>query len=117
MFDRLLSRACMPPAQLQTAALACVYLAAKLHEMYPITTVHIKQYFSEICVAEDIRRAEVNILCYLGWDIDSFTACGFIRAVMQLVPDAAIADALVVSAEAYFRLAVLGAWQWLPRGP
>ena len=98
----------MLPRQLQTAALCCVYLAAKLHETYPLTMTHIRRYFSEICVADDIRRAELNILCYLGWDIDGFTACGFIRAVLLLVPSG-VAASLSTTAEAYFRLAILGA--------
>jgi hypothetical protein len=108
--DRLLSVVVVPPAQLQTAALACCFLAAKLHEPAPITMQQVRDYFSEIASAEDVRRAELNILYHLGWDVNSVTALAFMRGVLALIADAGVARDLREHAEAMHALALTGGW-------
>lgn len=42
LLDRLLAGVAVPPEQLQVAALACIYLVAKMHERKPLRTSRIR---------------------------------------------------------------------------
>jgi hypothetical protein len=110
-YDRLMSAALVPVAQLQTAALTCMYIASKVLERRCIRMSHIRRYFGEVCTGEDLRRVELNILYYLNWDVNSFTALDFMRTVLQLVPDSAVQDMIQQYAEGYHRLTLLGTHQ------
>lgn len=108
-FDRLLSKVAVPLEQLQTAALACLVLAAKKNDSpSPIRMPHISKYFHNVCTANDMRRAQLNILLYLGWDLNAFTPVDMMRALLHLVPDLQLQDKLEQEGEAIFMHASLG---------
>jgi len=109
-FDRLLSAVVVPSPQLQTASLACLFVAAKLLERRPLSMRQIKKYFAEIASCDDVRMAELNILFYLRWDTNAFTALDFIRTALELVPDAELRSEIQKRAEAVHRAAMLGEW-------
>lgn len=108
-FDRLLSVVVVPAAQLQTASLACLFIASKLLERRPLTMRQITRYFAEIASSDEVRMAELNIVFYLKWDINAFTALDFIRTALQLVPDAELRSEIQQSAEVLHKAALLGA--------
>lgn len=108
LFDRLLSIMEVPAAQLQTAALACIFMSAKLHEPCAISMRQIREYFSEICTANDVCRAELNILFKLHWDANTVTALAFIRSTLSLVVDPALRAGLLADAELAHLEAMMG---------
>ena len=108
LFDRLLAAVAVPPEQLQVAALACIYMIAKMHERRPLRLADVRDWFSAICTPEDLKRAEINCCHFLGWDLTAFTSLGFARSVLQLVPDAALCRSLTEKAELFATLALVG---------
>lgn len=52
--DRLLSAVVVPSAQLQTASLACLFIASKLLERRPLSMRQVAKYFREIASPDDV---------------------------------------------------------------
>ena len=60
--------------------------------------------------------AELNILHYLHWDANAFTALDFLRTALQLVPAPELRASITARAEAAHEAALLGAWRRLGGG-
>jgi hypothetical protein len=107
-FDRVLSRAVVPPGHLQLAALACISLAAKQHERSPLSKQDL-EIFAEICSPQQLRLAEQNMLFSLDWDANTLTPLAVIDLLLSLVSDHAVSGQIRKSAEGFFDIAVDGA--------
>lgn len=107
-FDRLLSAVVVPAEELQTASLACLLIASKLLDRAPLSLRHVERYFSAIASRDDVCMAELNILYYLHWDANAFTALDFMRTALQLVPDADLKSRILSRAELAHEAAMLG---------
>ncbi len=115
--DRLLSAVVVPSTQLQTASLACLFVASKLLERRPLSMRQIAKYFRDIATPDDVTLTELNILFYLRWDMNAFTTLDFVRTTLQLVPDPEIRTEIAKRAEAMHTAAMLGALRRArPRG-
>jgi hypothetical protein len=83
-------------------------MSSKLLERRPLCMRQIAKYFAEIASCDEVRMAELNILFYLRWDTNAFTALDFIRTALQLVPDPELKSEIQKRAEAVHRTALLG---------
>lgn len=100
-----MSKAVIPAAQLQVAALSCICLASKQHERHPITGKDL-DIFINICTAKDLRIAEQNTLFTLQWDANCCTPLTFMDLLLTLVSDNNIITMLRKTAEDYFDIAI-----------
>jgi hypothetical protein len=86
-------------------------LASKLLDAAPLSLRHIERYFAAIASREEVCMAELNILHYLHWDANAFTALDFLRTALQLVPAPELRASITARAEAAHEAALLGAWR------
>lgn len=85
-FDRVCSKAVVEGPLVQSVALACIFLSSKLLEMRPLEMRHVTKYFLAICSPDTLRKHEKQVLGYLNWDANCFSAVSFMRHVLLLVP-------------------------------
>lgn len=65
--DRLLSAVVVPSAQLQTASLACLFIASKLLERRPLSMRQVAKYFREIASPDDVScKQKTSGFCVAG---------------------------------------------------
>ncbi len=100
-----------PPRLLCSLLQACLLLASKLLDAAPLSLRHIERYFAAIASREEVCMAELNILHYLHWDANAFTALDFLRTALQLVPAPELRASITARAEAAHEAALLGAWR------
>ncbi|KAK9889476.1 hypothetical protein WA026_004750 [Henosepilachna vigintioctopunctata] len=84
-FDRFLSiRPDVPKNQLQLVGVTCLFLAAKLEEIYPPRVTEFSYVCDGACSPDDILNCELLILNSLGWDLSLMTPSDWLNLYMQL---------------------------------
>ncbi|CAG9856936.1 unnamed protein product [Phyllotreta striolata] len=84
-FDRFLSiRPDVPKNQLQLVGVTCLFLAAKLEEIYPPRLSEFSYVCDGACGPEDILACELLILNSLGWDLNVMTPSDWLNLYMQI---------------------------------
>lgn len=84
-FDRFLSiRPDVPKNQLQLVGVTCLFLAAKLEEIYPPRLTEFSYVCDGACSPEEILSCELLILNSLGWDLNIMTPSDWLNLYMQI---------------------------------
>ena len=81
LFDRVLSQAFVPAELLQGSALACMFLASKLHERHPLALRDISSLAGMADPQKTINELEMKILCLLRYDVNSFTVANCVAVL------------------------------------
>ena len=101
----MLSSCVVPASQLQTHALACLLIASKQFERYPLGGRNFS-VFADICDVPQLHTAELNTLYRLGWDVNSFTPTAFVKQLLQLISHSPTAEAVSALSQALCELAL-----------
>ncbi len=81
LFDRVLSHAFVPAELLQGSALACMFLASKLHERHPLALRDISSLAGMAEPQKTVNELEMKILCLLRYDVNTFSPATCLAAV------------------------------------
>ena len=81
LFDRVLSQAFVPAELMQGSALACMFLASKLHERRPLALRNISSLAGMTDPQGTVRDLEMKILCLLRYDVNAFTVANCLAVV------------------------------------
>lgn len=91
--DRYLSRADeLPKNQLQLLGITCLFVAAKVEEVYPPKLAELAYVTDGACSDRDMLLKELAVLQVLNWDITPLTVSGWLNLYLQLVYAADAAD-------------------------
>ncbi|XP_968851.2 uncharacterized protein CycE isoform X1 [Tribolium castaneum] len=84
-FDRFLSiRPDIPKSLLQLVGITCLYIAAKVEEIYPPNLNEFSYVCDGACQSKDMISCEVLILNSLGWEVVLTTPTDWLNLYMQL---------------------------------
>jgi hypothetical protein len=84
-FDRFLSiRPDIPKSLLQLVGITCLYIAAKVEEIYPPNLSEFSYVCDGACKSKEIVSCELLILNSLGWEVVSTTPSDWLNLYMQL---------------------------------
>jgi G1/S-specific cyclin-E1 len=81
---------------LQLIGITCLFLAAKVEEIYPPKIGEFAYVTDGACTDDDILQEELVILSVLDWHITPITVIGWLSCYMQV--KAATRDSLLVNA-------------------
>ena len=81
LLDRVLSQAFVPSELMQGSALACMFLASKLHERRPLALRDVNSLAGIADPQKTINELQMKILCLLRYDVNSFTVANCVAAV------------------------------------
>ncbi|XP_018320665.1 G1/S-specific cyclin-E1 isoform X1 [Agrilus planipennis] len=79
----------IPKTQLQLIGVSCLFIAAKLEEIYPPKLSEFSYVCDGACTNAEILACEVLLLNTLGWDVNPMTPSGWLNLYMQIHYDAA----------------------------
>lgn len=83
--DRYLSRvSSIQKNQLQLIGITCLFIAAKIEEIYPPKLSELAYVTDNACTEQEMLDQEVRILTKLRWDVQPYTCTGWLTLYMQL---------------------------------
>lgn len=83
--DRYLSmKPNVPKTQLQLLGVSCLFIAAKLEEIYPPKLSEFSYVCDGACTDNQILSCEILLLSCLGWDVNPMTPSGWLNLYMQI---------------------------------
>ncbi|XP_033202361.1 cyclin E [Bombus vancouverensis nearcticus] len=74
----------VPKNQLQLIGITCLFIAAKVEEIYPPKIAEFAYVTDGACTEEEILGKELVILKGLGWNLSPVTAPGWLNIYMQI---------------------------------
>ncbi|KAH0548430.1 G1/S-specific cyclin-E1 [Cotesia glomerata] len=74
----------IPKSQLQLIGITCLFIAAKVEEIYPPKIAEFAYVTDGACAEDEILRKELVILKGLGWNLSPVTPTGWLNVYMQL---------------------------------
>ncbi|KAF7399049.1 G1/S-specific cyclin-E1-like [Vespula maculifrons] len=74
----------VPKSQLQLIGITCLFIAAKVEEIYPPKIAEFAYVTDGACTEEEILGKELIILKGLGWNLSPMTAPGWLNIYMQI---------------------------------
>ncbi|KAK2576779.1 hypothetical protein KPH14_005423 [Odynerus spinipes] len=74
----------VPKNQLQLIGITCLFIAAKVEEIYPPKIAEFAYVTDGACTEEEILGKELIILKGLGWNLSPVTAPGWLNIYMQI---------------------------------
>ncbi|XP_043500130.1 G1/S-specific cyclin-E-like [Polistes fuscatus] len=74
----------IPKNQLQLIGITCLFIAAKVEEIYPPKIAEFAYVTDGACTEEEILGKELIILKGLGWNLSSVTAPAWLNTYMQI---------------------------------
>lgn len=86
-FDRFLSSKMMKinKAHLQLIGITCLFVGAKVEEIYPPKIGEFAYVTDGACTEDDIIKQEIILLKALDWDISPVTIMGWLSLYMQVI--------------------------------
>lgn len=83
--DRYLTaRPSVPKTQLQLLGVACLFIAAKLEEIYPPKLSEFSYVCDGACTEAQILTCEILLLNILGWEVNVMTPSSWLNLYMQI---------------------------------
>nr|XP_022901310.1 G1/S-specific cyclin-E1 [Onthophagus taurus] len=84
--DRYLTiRSSVPKTQLQLLGVSCLYIAAKLEEIYPPKLSEFSYVCDGACTESEILACELLLLNTLTWDVNPMTPTSWLSLYMQIL--------------------------------
>ncbi|XP_063977631.1 G1/S-specific cyclin-E1 [Diachasmimorpha longicaudata] len=74
----------VPKSQLQLIGITCLFIAAKVEEIYPPKIAEFAYVTDGACTEEEILGKELIILKGLGWNLSPVTPPGWLNVYMQM---------------------------------
>ncbi|OXU27807.1 hypothetical protein TSAR_006197 [Trichomalopsis sarcophagae] len=74
----------VPKNQLQLIGITCLFIAAKVEEIYPPKIAEFAYVTDGACTEEEILGKELVVLKGLGWNLSPVTAPGWLNVYMQV---------------------------------
>lgn len=84
--DRYLSEISTKKSILQLLAMGSIFIAAKLHETYPIGMGELRDLADGTYLESDIKLMELELLRVIQWRLNPVTAQSFMNHLVQYVP-------------------------------
>lgn len=83
--DRYLSRVKeLPKNQLQLLGITCLFIAAKVEEIYPPKLQELAYVTDGACTDQEMILKEMAVLKVLDWDVSPMTVSGWLNLYMQI---------------------------------
>lgn len=83
--DRYLSRVDeLPKNQLQLLGITCLFIAAKVEEIYPPKLTELAYVTDGACTDQEMLLKEMAVLKVLNWDVSPMTVSGWLNLYMQI---------------------------------
>lgn len=83
--DRYLSKVDeLPKNQLQLLGITCLFIAAKVEEIYPPKLQELAYVTDGACTEQEMILKEMAVLKVLNWDVSSMTVSGWLNLYMQI---------------------------------
>lgn len=85
MMDRFLSQLCIKKSQFQLVAASTIFIASKLVDPCPVSSVDLIKYTDNTYDITEILEMELLILSKLKWDLSAVTPYDFLEHLLRLL--------------------------------
>jgi len=93
--DRYLSQVSTKMGILQLIAMGAIFVAAKLHETYPISMTELRDLADGIYLESDIKLMELELLRIIDWKLNPVTPQCFVNHIVQYIPNVDLRSSII----------------------